>query len=160
MDIPAVEFEHVCCKHHDKLQASEKMKAIVRTTAILLLFVNGIGAIYGGFQLITDPTGAKMQMPLSLLENSPFDNYLIPGITLFVVNGVMSFITLAKIFLKSADDSLFIIIQGILLTGWMIVQLIMLTVFFAPLQLTFLATGVCLFTCGLYLRRRLIIQSQ
>ena len=77
------------------------MKTIVKTISILLLLLNGIGALYGGYQLITDPTGSKMQIPLSFLENSPFNDYLIPGIVLFIVNGIFSFVTVATIFLET-----------------------------------------------------------
>lgn len=35
-----------------------------------------------------DPTGELLQMPLSMLEGSPFDNFLIPGIILLMILGV------------------------------------------------------------------------
>jgi hypothetical protein len=70
------------------------MKTIVQVICFVLLLVNGLGALYGGFLLMVDPSGSKMQMPLSYLEHSPFSNYLIPGIILFIVNGLFSFVTL------------------------------------------------------------------
>jgi hypothetical protein len=129
------------------------MKTIVKISAIFLLFVNGIGAIYGGFQLITDPTGFTMQMPLSFLVNSPFNDYLIPGIILFIVNGIFSFVSITAIFLGTKKYPWFILIQGILLSGWIFVQLIMLRMFYAPMHVTFLITGACLTGCGLYLKK-------
>jgi ABC-type multidrug transport system permease subunit len=38
------------------------MKTIVKAIVVFLLFINGIGTFYGGSQLITDPTGTKIQM--------------------------------------------------------------------------------------------------
>ena len=131
------------------------MKTIVKVIAILLLFVNGIGAVYGGFQLITDPSGSKLQMPLSFLEHSPFDDYLIPGIILFIVNGIFSFVAITTIFLETQKYPWFIILQGILLSGWIIIQLLFVRMFYAPLHATFLVIGVCLVGCGLYLVNRL-----
>jgi hypothetical protein len=129
------------------------MNTIVKAISIILLLVNGTGAFYGGFQLMTDSSGSKLQMPLSFLEHSPFQSYLIPGIILIMVNGVFCFITLSTIFLKKNYYQWFIIIQGILLCGWILIQMILLQLFYAPLHATFLIIGACLIICGWYLKR-------
>ncbi|WP_310556277.1 hypothetical protein [Flavobacterium sp.] len=54
----------------------------------LLVFL-GLSAIGGGGALIISPTGELLGgLPLSILKNSPFDNFLIPGIILFIVLGI------------------------------------------------------------------------
>ncbi|OJV19807.1 MAG: hypothetical protein BGO30_00605 [Bacteroidetes bacterium 41-46] len=126
---------------------------IVKIIAILLLCVNGIGAAYGGLHLIADPSGAGLQMPLSFLEHSPFKSYLIPGIILLIVNGILSFVTVVTILFKTLKYPLFIIAQGVLLTGWIIVQLLMLRIFYAPMHLTFIVIGITLIGCGLFLNK-------
>lgn len=126
------------------------MKTIVQVICIVLLLVNGLGALYGGFLLMLDPSGSKMQMPLSYLERSPFSNYLIPGIILFIVNGLFSLVTIITILCKSVHYYWFVIIQGLLLSGWILVQIILLRIFYAPLHATFLIIGLCLIVCGLY----------
>lgn len=60
-----------------------------RNILLLLLALLGIGAIFGGFVLIFSPSGELFGMPLSMLDNSPFGNFLLPGIILFSVLGVM-----------------------------------------------------------------------
>ena len=129
------------------------MKSTVTTVTILLLLFNGIGAFYGGFQFITDPSGSKLQMSLSFLEHSPFSNYLIPGIILIVVNGIFSLVTIAWILLKRKNYPWLIIIQSVLLSGWLIIEIIMLRVFYAPMHVTLLMVGASLFVCGLYLNK-------
>jgi hypothetical protein len=129
------------------------MRAIIKVSSILLLLVNGTGAVYGGYQLITDPSGSKLQMPLSFLDHSPFHNYLIPGVILILVNGIFSFITFSTIVLKPKIYPLFLIAQGILLCGWIIIQMILLQMFYAPLHATFLTIGASLIACGWYLKR-------
>lgn len=126
------------------------MKTIVQVICMVLLLVNGLGALYGGFLLMLDPSGSKMQMPLSYLEHSPFSNYLIPGIILFIVNGLFSFVTIMTILCKNVHYYWFVIIQGLLLSGWILVQIILLRIFYAPLHATFLFIGLCLIGCGLY----------
>jgi hypothetical protein len=57
---------------------------------IFLLAFLGLGAIGGGGALIISPSGKLLGgLPLSILEKSPFDNFLIPGIILFVVLGLI-----------------------------------------------------------------------
>ena len=62
-------------------------KFIQYTLGVLQVFV-GITAVFGGFGLVSDPSGTKMNVPLELLRNSPFTNYLIPGLVLLIVIGV------------------------------------------------------------------------
>ncbi len=60
-----------------------------RNIYLALLTLLGIGAIFGGGVLIISPSGKLFGMPLSMLDNSPFNNFLIPGIILFSVLGIM-----------------------------------------------------------------------
>lgn len=65
-----------------------KSKAARNILVILLLFL-GIGALGGGLGLIISPSGRLMGgLPLSVLQNSPFRDFLIPGIILFLVLGL------------------------------------------------------------------------
>ncbi len=60
-----------------------------RNIHLFLLAFLGLSAIGGGGALIISPSGKLLGgLPLSLLQNSPFDNFLIPGIILFVVLGL------------------------------------------------------------------------
>lgn len=49
----------------------------------------GMGALVGGSILIMDPTGSMVNLPDSILEQSPFTSFLFPGIILLLVLGVM-----------------------------------------------------------------------
>jgi hypothetical protein len=130
------------------------MKIIVKAICVILLLFNGLGAFYGGIMLIADPSGAKLKMPLSLLEHSPFSNFLIPGIVLVIVNGIFSFVTLMGLYLKKGYAYWLVMAQGILLSGWILVQLILLRMFYAPLHATFLIIGLGLIGCGFYLKNK------
>lgn len=65
----------------------------------LLVFL-GISAIYGGYNLIADPSGNQLQLPSGWLELTPFPNYLIPGLILFSVLGVFPLVVTVLLFLK------------------------------------------------------------
>ena len=59
---------------------------------IILLVLLSIGAIFGGAALIFSPNGNFLGMPLSFLDNTPFNSFLIPGIILFLINGILPLI--------------------------------------------------------------------
>jgi hypothetical protein len=96
---------------------------------------------------------------MSYVKTKGFHNYLIPGIILILVNGIFSFITCSTIFLKTKNYPWFIIAQGILLCGWLIIQMMLLRMFYAPMHVTMLVIGVCLIGCGWYLKKGLLISS-
>jgi hypothetical protein len=48
----------------------------------------GISALFPGAAFIIAPDGHLIQMPLSNMANSPFPDFLIPGILLFVFIGI------------------------------------------------------------------------
>lgn len=61
----------------------------------LLLFLLGflsLGAFIGGIPMILDPSGAMLKMPISLLDDSPISSFLIPGIILTSLFGVIPII--------------------------------------------------------------------
>ncbi|MBW8523757.1 hypothetical protein K0U91_00775 [Chryseobacterium chendengshani] len=65
------------------------MKNTAHSIHISLLLFLGVGAIGGGNMLIISPSGRLLgQLPLSILKNSPFYNFLIPGIILLLVLGI------------------------------------------------------------------------
>lgn len=56
---------------------------------LMLMAFLGTSAIGGGGALIISPSGKLLGgLPLSILLHSPFNNFLIPGILLFVVLGI------------------------------------------------------------------------
>jgi hypothetical protein len=54
----------------------------------------GIGALAGGGALVADPSGDLLGMPLTMLSRSPFSDFLVPGLLLFIVFGVLPLIVL------------------------------------------------------------------
>lgn len=64
------------------------MKTTRNILLILLAFL-GLGAVFGGGVLIISPSGELIGMPLSMLGVSPFHTFLIPGILLFLVIGML-----------------------------------------------------------------------
>jgi uncharacterized BrkB/YihY/UPF0761 family membrane protein len=54
---------------------------------LVVVAIQALGATAGGIGLVQDPVN-NIGMPLSMLEGSPFSDYLIPGLILLVVVGL------------------------------------------------------------------------
>ena len=59
-----------------------------RNLLIVLIALLGLGAVYGGGLLVVSPYGDWLGVPISLLDESPFHSFFIPGLILFLVLGV------------------------------------------------------------------------
>ena len=128
------------------------MKGTFRTIAIILLLFNGISAIGGGIGLICNPIGGPMGMPLSMLEHTPFDNFLIPGIILLVMNGLLSILFAILVIWKAGGSSWLVIIQGCILLGWLFVEMAMIREYAAVLHTLYLFVGAGLVVSGILMR--------
>lgn len=65
------------------------LPATTRNIFIFLLSFFGMGAIVAGSVLIVSPDGQLIDMPLSTLEGTPFDSFLIPGILIATLLGLI-----------------------------------------------------------------------
>lgn len=80
------------------------MTKMERSILIFLLAFLGLGAIAGGGAFILAPGGEAIGMPLSILENSPFNDFLIPGIFLFTVLGICPFLLIIALYKKPSSS--------------------------------------------------------
>jgi hypothetical protein len=67
-------------------QSSQHPKAV--WLLIVLLFLLALGALPSGVLMMAAPDGSFMNMPLSMLQYSPFSSFFIPGLILFTLMGV------------------------------------------------------------------------
>lgn len=58
---------------------------------VLCTFSLGISAVYGGAILMLERANDPLGMPLEWLDDTPFRDYFVPGLTLFSVFGIGSF---------------------------------------------------------------------
>lgn len=55
---------------------------------IILVFFQMVSALPAGWSLITKPSGTGIGIPLDLLQDTPFSNFMIPGLFLFIFLGL------------------------------------------------------------------------
>jgi hypothetical protein len=88
------------------------MKDRLRIIAIVLLFIVSLNALAAGYSFIKDPSGNGLRITTDYLKSSaPFDNYLIPGVVLFILIGIISSIIAVLAIAKKRHYPFFILVQ-------------------------------------------------
>lgn len=124
---------------------------IYKYIAITLLLVNGISAMGGGILLVARPNGQILRLSTDLLAHSPFSDFLIPGLVLIFFNGLSSLVLAIITIVNSKPSPYFIIAQGIFLTLWIIIQVLMIRTF-DTLQIIFGLIGLIIIFCGIKIK--------
>jgi hypothetical protein len=123
---------------------------------ILLVGVIAVAAIASGISMINSPDGVTINLQTYLLDNTPFKNFLIPGILLtFFVGGVNLVAFFINIFKKQNRFS-WAIAGGIVITGWVITEMV-LTGFVHGLHFIYLAMGVVVILISYQLKGKWIV---
>ncbi len=120
----------------------------MRFISIIVLILNGMSACFGGIALIADPTGKLIQLPETWLEYTPFRNFLIPGIILFVVLGIGSLFSVIQMLRKDTKYPVYLVFEGTATITWIFVQIILSRQYFF-LQPAIGAIGLILLLSGM-----------
>ncbi len=115
------------------------MKKVYRVLFVLHAIV-GLGAIGGGLFAIINPQGPG-GIPADALKNSPFSNFLIPGIILFTVIGLGNVFSAGSVLFRTKYQGYISSVFSGALVIWIIVQCVMLSTV-VPLHVIFFAIGV------------------
>jgi hypothetical protein len=108
------------------------MMKTVRWMAIVLLVFLSVSSFYGSIPMIADPHGSPLGMPQALLQHSPFPSFLVPGLVLFIANGVLALWTLWLVLAQVPRSPRWTVLQGCMLLGWLVVECIMLRMVIWP----------------------------
>ena len=87
---------------------------------VVLMILLSLGALFGGVFLIVDSTGESMGFNVEMLEDSPFEDYLIPGLFLLVVFGVVPLVNVYYLVKKKSFGYYLSNLIWILLVLWII----------------------------------------
>jgi hypothetical protein len=88
---------------------------------IIQAFV-ALGAIPAGLSMICIPDGSGLKMSTDLLLYSPFHDFLIPGIFLFIINGILNLASAILSFIRNKYTGFFGVCLGFFLITWVSVQ--------------------------------------
>jgi hypothetical protein len=141
-----------------KMEQMKKLTVLSYLTGALLIVV-GLGAVVVGYGLMTDPSGTGIGLPLDLLRRSPFNDYFIPGIALFSVNGATSLVGAFLAFRKNQFTGFVTLTLGIAMVIGIGAQVYWIG-WESWLQPTFLAVGFIEIALGYLLLDEYINQGK
>ena len=72
------------------------------TALIVLLVFLGVSGLVGGIAFIAAPDGSILHAPQAWLDQIPFSDFLIPGVLLFIVVGVLPLLVAAALLWQPA----------------------------------------------------------
>ncbi len=128
----------------------KKTKRII--LGILQSFV-ALGAIPAGLSMIITPDGSNIGMSISILNNSPFNDFFIPGIVLFSVNGLLNIIGAVFTFSRYRYYQPVGLLLGSFLTIWIFIQIYLIGLIHF-LQPAYIAIGIMEIYFSLSLRKK------
>lgn len=129
-----------------------QVKKFLTILSISLLLLTAVNAVIAGCLFMIDPSGGKIGMSVAYLQHSPFTSFLVPGIVLLSVNGILNFIAAWATFKTKTYAPAFIMMQGVLLGGWIVIQVLMVQQV-QLLHIIMFLVGFTLLVCGFILRK-------
>ena len=94
----------------------------LRTALLALDLFVGLTAVFGGMVLLLGIS----QMPIEWLRNTPFRSYLVPGVVLMVIVGGSAAVAAVATWVKSEWDAFASLVAGVILTGWIFIEVAMI----------------------------------
>lgn len=103
----------------------------------------GVSAVYGGLALMRDPVDDPLGLPVEWLDDTPFPDYFVPGLTLFTAFGVGSFVVVVSVLGRRAWAGRAAVGLGVAQLGWIGVEVFFLRRLH-PLHVVFGSLGAVL----------------
>jgi len=104
----------------------DQNKRPVTVLALLILTaVQAVGAIAGGIGLVQDPIN-NIGLPVSQLKGTPFKDYLIPGLILLIVVGLLALLVLAGLLRRWKPAWWLSLASGGGLVIWIVAEVVLL----------------------------------
>lgn len=98
----------------------------MKTLLFILLAFVALTSLISGLIMMSDPEGAILNMPVSLLQGTPFRDFLIPGIILATVVGGVNLLAVAYNLNRHPSRYNWALAGGLMITGWIVVQMLLI----------------------------------
>jgi hypothetical protein len=130
---------------------ARKLTGLQRALVGLEVFLI-LGALAGAGGLMATPDGSSMGWTTEQLAGTPFEDYFIPALLLFFANALFPTLVIVATIRRRTWAQWGHILVGVILTGWISVQLVMIG-YQALIQAIFGALGLVFVLLGALARR-------
>ena len=90
-----------------------------------MIVVAAFTSTVAGLLMISDPGGSLLHLSPDLLNGTPFDDYLVPGILLTVIAGGINLIAVITSLQRHPSQYNWSMAGGLVIAGWIVVQIIL-----------------------------------
>jgi len=128
----------------------------MRSLLFILVSFIAVTSLISGIILIGNPDGSMMNLPLSLLEGTPFKDFKIPGILLAFVVGGINLLAVFFNLKRGRNRYKWAMAGGLVISGWILIQMI-LTGVIHWLHIFYLAIGILIILFTFQLRGKWMV---
>jgi len=98
----------------------------MKTTLIILSSIVGFLATIIGFMMMAVPDGNMINVNVSILKSTSFQDFRVPGVILFLTVGLSNLLAVFYLFVNHKSKFNWSVIGGVLLIAWVITQFILI----------------------------------
>lgn len=98
----------------------------MRSFLFILISFTAITSTLSGLLMISNPDGGILNLSPALLEGTPFNDFLIPGILLTAVVGFVNLLAVFYNLQRHPDRYNWAIAGGMMMGGWIVAQMILI----------------------------------
>ena len=98
----------------------------MRSFLFILISFIAVTSTLSGLLMLSDPDGGILNLSPALLEGTPFNDFLIPGILLTAVVGFVNLLAVFYNLQRHPDRYNWAMAGGMMISGWIITQMILI----------------------------------
>jgi hypothetical protein len=122
----------------------------LRMVTLVLLGLLALGGLIGGLAFLTDSSGGRLGMTVDELPGWPLlGSYTVPGVALVLLFGVLPLLAAWRVYQRLPSGWSWTTAVGLVLVGWMLVQVAAIGLSFPAMQGALLLVGIALTGLGL-----------
>ena len=128
----------------------------MKTLLLIILSFVGLTSVISGLLMMSIPDGSVLNLPISILKNTPFKDFQLPGLLLFVFIGCTSMMAVFYSLVMNKKRFNWSIATGVMILLWMFFQFIFLKNYLL-VELIYLISALFIITISMHLKGKSLL---
>ena len=128
----------------------------MKSMLFLMLSFIGVTTVLSGILMMSIPDGSILSLPLSILNNTPFEDFKLPGLLLFLFVGCVNIMAVFYNLIKHPKRYNWAIAGGIVTVIWIFFQFLLIQQSMW-LDIVYLLCGLIIILTALQLKGKVLI---